>query len=45
MAPPGVNTADVQVYDVAAKVTGLTVTADVLRLQADNASMQGFACS
>jgi hypothetical protein len=41
MAPPGVNTADVQVYDVAAKVTGLTVTADVLRLQADNASMQG----
>jgi hypothetical protein len=41
MAPPGVNTADVQVYDVATKVTGLSVTADVMRFQADNTSMQG----
>ena len=41
MAPPGVNTADVQVYDVATKVTGLSVTADVIRFQADSASMQG----
>ena len=41
MAPPGVNTADVQVYDVAPKVTGLSVTADVLRFQADSGTMQG----
>jgi hypothetical protein len=41
MAPPGVNTADVNVYDVAPKVTGLTVTADVIRFQADSGSMQG----
>ncbi|MGA3089122.1 MAG: hypothetical protein ABSD75_10950 [Terriglobales bacterium] len=42
MAPPGVNTADVQVYDVVPKVAGLTVTADVLRFQADSGSMQGI---
>jgi hypothetical protein len=41
MAPPGVNTADVQVYDVATKVTGLSLTADVMRFQADSSSMQG----
>jgi len=41
MAPPGVNTADVQVYDVAPKVTGLSVTADVIRFQADSGTMQG----
>jgi len=41
MAPPGVNSADVQVYDVATKVTGLSVTADVLRFQADSGTMQG----
>jgi hypothetical protein len=41
MAPPGVNTADVSVYDVATKVTGLSVTADVIRFQADSSSMQG----
>ena len=41
MAPPGVNTADVQVYDVATKVTGLSVTADVIRFQADSGTMQG----
>jgi hypothetical protein len=41
MAPPGVNTADVNVYDVAAKVTGLSVTADVIRFQADSGTMQG----
>jgi hypothetical protein len=41
MAPPGVNTADVSVYDVAAKVTGLSVTADVIRFQADSGTMQG----
>ncbi len=42
MAPPGVNTADVSVYDVAAKVADLGVTADVLRFQADSGSMQGI---
>ena len=41
MAPPGVNSADVQVYDVATKVTGLSVTADVLRFQADSGTMPG----
>lgn len=41
MAPPGVNTADVQVYDVAPKITGLGVTADVIRFQADSGTMQG----
>jgi hypothetical protein len=41
MAPPGVSSVDVQVYDVQPKVTGLTVTADVVRFQADNGTMQG----
>ncbi len=41
MAPPGTNTADVQVYDVATKITGLSLTADVMRFQADSTSMQG----
>src|ERR1700687_4318308 len=40
MAPPGVNTADVSFYDVATKVTGLSVTADVIRFQADSGTMQ-----
>jgi len=39
--PPGVNTADVQVYDVVPRVTGLSVTADVIRFQADSGTMQG----
>ena len=42
MAPPGVNTADVQVYDVAPKVAGLSVTANVIRFQADSGTMQGI---
>jgi hypothetical protein len=41
MTPPGVNTADVNVYDVATKVAELGVTADVIRFQADSGSMQG----
>jgi hypothetical protein len=41
MAPPGVNTADLQVYDAAPKVADLSVTADVMRFQADSTSMQG----
>ncbi|MFY9645956.1 MAG: carboxypeptidase regulatory-like domain-containing protein, partial [Terriglobales bacterium] len=41
MAPPGTNTADVSVYDVATKVSDLSVTADVMRFQADGGTMQG----
>jgi hypothetical protein len=41
IAPPGVSSVDVKVYDVAPKVTGLTVTADVIRFQADSGTMQG----
>ncbi len=45
MAPPGTNSVDisteVEVYDVAEKVAGLSVTADVMRFQADGGTMQG----
>ena len=41
IAPPGVSSVDVDVYDVAPKVSGLTVTADVIRFQADSGTMQG----
>jgi hypothetical protein len=41
IAPPGVNSVDVNVYDVATKVTALSVTADVIRFQADSGTMQG----
>ena len=41
MAPPGTNSVEVKVYDVATKVADLSVTADVLRFQADSSSMQG----
>lgn len=41
MAPPGTNSVDVEVYDVAAKVSGLSVTADVMRFEADSGTMQG----
>jgi hypothetical protein len=41
MAPPGVNSVEVNVYDVATKVTGLNLTADVIRFQADSGTMQG----
>jgi hypothetical protein len=41
MAPPGTNSVDVNVYDVATKVNGLSVTVDVLRFQTDNGTMQG----
>ncbi len=42
MAPPGTNSVDVEVYDVATKVSGLSVTADVLRFQAGSGTMQGI---
>ena len=41
IAPPGVSSVEVNVYDVTTKVSGLTVTADVIRFQADSGSMQG----
>jgi hypothetical protein len=41
LAPPGTNSVDVNVYDVATKVTGLSVTVDVLRFQTDNGTLQG----
>jgi hypothetical protein len=41
MAPPGVSNVDVSVYDVGKSVQGIQVTADVMRFQADNGSLQG----
>jgi hypothetical protein len=41
MAPPGVSSVDVNVYDVATKITGLGVTVDVLRFQTENGTLQG----
>lgn len=41
MAPPGVNSVDVNVYDVSTKISGLSVTVDVLRFQTDNGTLQG----
>jgi hypothetical protein len=41
MAPPGTDSVDVKVYDVATKVADLSVTADVLRVQADSGTLQG----
>jgi hypothetical protein len=41
MAPPGTNSVDVKVYSVAKQVPGLSLTADVLRIQADATSLQG----
>jgi hypothetical protein len=41
MAPPGSTTADVQVFDVSKKVSAISVTADVLRFQAQANELQG----
>jgi len=41
VAPPGVTTVDVTVYDVTTKVSELGLTADVLRFQADAGTLQG----
>ena len=40
-APPGTSNVELKVYDVSRKVDGLTLTADVLRFQADKSSLQG----
>jgi hypothetical protein len=42
MAPPGTTSVEVQVYDVAQKVQGLSVTADVMRFQAQGNELQGI---
>ena len=42
MAPPGTNSVDMKVYDVVRKIDGLSLTADVMRLQADATSLQGI---
>ena len=39
MAPPGTSNVDVKVYDVAKKIEGLGLTADVFRIQADTSSL------
>jgi hypothetical protein len=41
MAPPGTTSADVQVFDVSKKVAAISVTADVLRFQAQGNELQG----
>jgi hypothetical protein len=42
IAPPGTTSVDVKVYDVAKKVEGLSLTADVVRFQADAKSLDGI---
>ncbi len=42
MAPPGVDSVEVTVYDVSKKVGGVSVTADVMRFQAQNNELQGI---
>ena len=41
MATPGANTLDLQVFDVAKKVSGITVNADVIRVQAEGNQLEG----
>ena len=41
MAPPGANSVEVQVYDVAKKIADLSMTADVLRFEADGGQLHG----
>jgi hypothetical protein len=42
MAPPGTTSVEVEVYDVAKKVEGISVTADVMRFQAQGNELQGI---
>ena len=42
MAPPGTTSVDIDVYDVSKKVQGISVTADVMRFQAQGSEMQGI---
>jgi hypothetical protein len=41
MASPGTNSVEVQVFDVSRNVSGIAVTADVMRLQAQSGELQG----
>jgi hypothetical protein len=41
MAPPGFGSVDIKVYDAATKVTGISVTADVMRFQSESGTLQG----
>lgn len=40
MAPPGTPSVEVQVYDVSKKLEGISVTADVMRFQAQGSELQ-----
>jgi hypothetical protein len=42
MAPPGTTSVELQVYDVSKKVDGISVTADVMRFQAQGSELQGI---
>jgi len=42
MAPPGTDSVNVDIYDVAKKVEGVSVTADVMRFQAQGNELQGI---
>jgi hypothetical protein len=42
MAPPGTTSVEVQVFDVAKKVAGIQVTADVMRFQAQGSELAGI---
>ncbi len=42
MAPPGTTSVDIDVYDVSKKVQGISVTADVMRFQAQGSELQGI---
>jgi hypothetical protein len=42
MAPPGTPSVELQVYDVSKKLDGISVTADVMRFQAQGNDLQGI---
>jgi hypothetical protein len=42
MAPPGVATVSMDVYDVSKKLAGISVTADVMRFEAQGTELQGL---
>ena len=42
MAPPGVSSVELDVYDVSKKIDGVSVTADVMRFEAQGNELQGI---
>jgi hypothetical protein len=42
MAPPGTTSVEIPVYDVAKQLEGISVTADVMRFQAENGQLEGI---